>query len=160
MISDLVNSSDLRILLNVFIAMVLGGVIGYDREKADKPAGLRTHVLVAGGSALIVSLSGILVVHFSALHHDEMIRTDPIRIVEAVITGVSFLGAGTIIRNSSTHIEGLTTAASLIFVAGIGICVALSSYFVAMSITILSIMVLASLGKWEKKFIRVNKTKS
>lgn len=125
----------------VAIAMLLGGVIGYDREIEEKPAGLRTHMFVSGAAALLVSLADVLVGTFSA--SESLIRTDPIRVLEAVITGVSFLGAGTILqRRKEKQIKGLTTAASLLFAAGAGVSVALSQFVLAVGTTVLALLTL------------------
>jgi putative Mg2+ transporter-C (MgtC) family protein len=102
---------DLERLGEVALAMVLGGLIGAERELADKPAGLRTHMLIAGAAALLVGLSDVMIHRFSA--GGEAIRSDSLRVIEAVVTAVGFLGAGMIIRRHSEHVEGLTTAASL-----------------------------------------------
>lgn len=116
-----------RILGSVALAMILGAAIGLEREAKDKPAGLRTHMLVAGAATFLVALSDVAVKRFDVDLGTGLVRSDPIRIIEAVITGISFLGAGTILRHKgSDHIEGLTTAGSLLFVAALGVCVALS----------------------------------
>src|SRR6266446_671472 len=116
-----IGSSQLFIILEVIVAMVLGGVVGYDRQLADKPAGLRTHMLVAGAAALFVGLGNLAVAKFHSQFADATVRSDPIRLFEAIITGVSFLGAGTIIRRSaSERVEGITTAASLLITAALG----------------------------------------
>ncbi|MCB0109180.1 MAG: MgtC/SapB family protein [Caldilineaceae bacterium] len=131
----------LEILGSVIIAMILGGIIGFEREHADKPAGLRTHMLVAGAATLLVSLGSALVATVEI--NPSLIRSDPIRIVEAIITGISFLGAGTIMRRRGDgNVEGLTTAASLLFVAGIGIAVGTDQYVTAVGMTILGLIVL------------------
>jgi putative Mg2+ transporter-C (MgtC) family protein len=126
----------------VVLAMALGSVIGWDRELSDKPAGLRTHMLVAGAAALLVAIGELLVTSRAVDIDSDLVRADPVRIVEAVITGVSFLGAGTIIRQSDQRVEGLTTAASLLFVAGVGICVALYQFVLAVGATLLALLVL------------------
>src|SRR6185369_13244518 len=102
-------------LLHIALAMVLGGVLGIDREQRHKPAGLRTHMLVAGSAALLVTLGEVVIVQYNRPELVAAVRADPLRILSAVITGVSFLGAGTIIRRhgAEDHVEGLTTAASL-----------------------------------------------
>ncbi|HWP91460.1 MAG TPA: MgtC/SapB family protein [Thermodesulfobacteriota bacterium] len=138
----LYNQFQLQTLAYVVLAMLLGAVIGIDREIADKPAGLRTHMLVCGASTLLVSLGDIMVRHFDQNLPNNMLQSDPIRIIEAVITGVSFLGAGTIIRRGSDNIAGLTTAASILFVAAVGICVALSQISLAMGSTVLVVIIL------------------
>ena len=136
-----------RILGSVALAMFLGAVIGLEREAKDKPAGLRTHMLVAGAAAFLVALSDVAVQRFSVDLATGLVRSDPIRIIEAVITGISFLGAGTILRHKgSDHVEGLTTAASLLFVAALGICVALSRVLLAIGVTVLVLVTLRGVG--------------
>jgi putative Mg2+ transporter-C (MgtC) family protein len=144
-----------RILFSVAAAMLLGAVVGLDREIAQKPAGLRTHMLVAGAAALLVSLGEFLVRYFGV--DDNLVRSDPIRIIEAVITGVSFLGAGTIIRHrDENQVEGLTTAASLLFVAGLGVTVALSQWVLAVGATLLVLATLRGLGYLQGRLERRN----
>jgi putative Mg2+ transporter-C (MgtC) family protein len=136
-----------RILAYVVIAMVLGALIGWERETLNKPAGLRTHTLVSGAAALLVALGDLVVTHFGQDLGAPLVQTDPIRLIEAVITGVSFLGAGTIIRGQGDgHVEGLTTAASLLFSATIGIAVALSQAVLAAGVTVLALVALRGLG--------------
>jgi putative Mg2+ transporter-C (MgtC) family protein len=136
-----------RILAGVALAMILGGATGLEREAKDKPAGLRTHMLVAGAAAFLVALSDVAIQRFSADLATGLVRSDPIRIIEAVITGISFLGAGTILRHKgSDHVEGLTTAASLLFVAALGICVALSQVLLAIGVTALVLVTLRGVG--------------
>lgn len=136
-----------RILGSVALAMFLGAIIGLEREAKDKPAGLRTHMLVAGAAAFLVALSDVAIQRFSTDLATGLVRSDPIRIIEAVITGISFLGAGTILRHrGSDHVEGLTTAASLLFVAALGICVALSQVLLAIGVTVLILVTLRGVG--------------
>lgn len=139
--------AELQILAYVVLAMVLGGIIGLEREFKDKPAGLRTHILVAGASALLVALGDVISSRFHIELGGQLVQADPIRIMEAVITGVSFLGAGTIIRSRDDgQVEGLTTAASLLVAAGVGICVVLSRMVLAVGITILTLFALRGLS--------------
>jgi putative Mg2+ transporter-C (MgtC) family protein len=148
-------AEQLSILAQLVLAMVLGGLIGLDREAAEKPAGLRTHILVAGASALLVSLGELVVEQLAGELGTVVIRGDPIRIIAAIITGVSFLGAGTIIRQRSNGgVKGLTTAASLLFVSVIGITVSLSEWFVA---TILVLVILRLIPTLEQFFARDQK---
>ena len=152
----------LEVLGKVALAMLLGGVVGLERELARKPAGLRTLMLVAGAAALLVALGDAVLEHYvgtdtlpGAVGEDgSLIRSDPIRIIEAIITGVSFLGAGTIIvrRGRQEAVEGLTTAASILFVAGIGIAVSLLQLLVAVGAALLAVITLQGLGMLEKKF--------
>jgi putative Mg2+ transporter-C (MgtC) family protein len=126
--------------------MLLGAVLGIDREIAHRPAGLRTHMMVSGAAALLVALGELIVKNFEAEQGHTLIQTDPLRVIEAVITGVSFLGAGTILRNSSTHeVQGLTTAASLLLAAAVGVTVALSQLILATGITALALLTLRGL---------------
>lgn len=143
---------ELQILGEVAIAIVLGGIIGMEREAANKPAGFRTHMLVAGAAALLTGLGDVLVQRFTAGGTSEIIRTDPVRIIEAIVTGVSFLGAGTIFRRArAEQVEGLTTAASLLFSASVGICVALRQFVLAVGVTLLSLLVLRGVLFVEQK---------
>lgn len=135
------------IIGKVMFSIFLGGVIGFEREWARKPAGLRTHMLVAGASTLFVILGDIMIHQFAQTQIQNTIRTDPIRIMEAIITGISFLGAGTIIFKNHKHsVEGLTTAASILFISGIGMAVALGEYVISMVLTGVVISVLYLLG--------------
>ncbi|MDQ4076355.1 MAG: MgtC/SapB family protein [Chloroflexota bacterium] len=135
--------NEVLVLGQVALAMLLGSVVGLERELAGKPAGLRTHMLVAGAAGLLVALGDIMLEHFALVTGFELIRSDPIRIVEAIITGISFLGAGTIIRSREKHsVEGLTTAASILLVAAIGATVALSQWILAVGVTILALITL------------------
>jgi putative Mg2+ transporter-C (MgtC) family protein len=131
--------------------MMLGGLIGIEREIKDKPAGLRTHMLMAGAGALLVILGRLTVGELSVQVGNNLVESDPVRIIGAVITGVSFLGAGTIIRRSrNRQVEGLTTAASLLVTATIGMCVALSQWVVAVGVTSLVLITLAGVGRVER----------
>jgi putative Mg2+ transporter-C (MgtC) family protein len=150
----------LHILVKVGIAMLLGAFIGFDREAADKPAGLRTHMLVAGAAALLVSLSSVMVYYINLQQGSEVIGTDPIRIIHAVITGVSFLGAGTIIRSSrSNQIEGVTTAASILFSVSVGIAVSLTQFVLAIGATLFVVLTLRVVG-WIRHRINHRKNRS
>lgn len=132
---------ELYSLGNVALAMLLSAVIGIERELADKPAGFRTHMLVGGAAALLVGISEGIVSDFDVA--SNLVQVDPIRVIEAIIAGVSFLGAGTIFRRKQAdQLEGLTTAASLLFVAGIGVSVAASRLLLAVGVTLLAFLVL------------------
>ena len=116
--------------LRILLAAVLGGVIGYQRDKADKPAGIRTLVLIALGSALftVVSVEG-----FDA---------DPARIASGIVTGIGFLGAGSIIRRGEGIVEGLTTAATIWAAAGVGIAAGTGLYLISVIATAIIFVVL------------------
>jgi putative Mg2+ transporter-C (MgtC) family protein len=129
------------IFLRVALGMVLGGAVGLERELARKPAGLRTYMLVGGAATLFVVLGDVTITHFQGLEADRLIQSDPLRIFEAIVVGISFLGAGTIFRQGGERVEGLTTAASLLFVAAIGIAVGLGLWLLAVMLTGLALSV-------------------
>ena len=136
-------SVELQYLLRMALAAVLGAVMGYDREMSDRPAGLRTHMLVAMGSAMVVILGDVLL-HYYPLAPGEQ-NFDPIRILEAVVSGVAFLGAGTIFfARGENVVQGLTTAASLWATAGIGMAVGLEEYLLAIGGSLLIVAILLS----------------
>lgn len=148
----------LEILAYVGLAMLLGAAIGFERELEDKPAGLRTHMLVAGAAALFVALGTVVIKQFTQELNGNLVQSDPIRIMQAVVTGVSFLGAGTILRDrSQRRVEGLTTAASLLFAAAVGGSVALKQFVLAVGATILALVTLRGLGVFERKLARRRK---
>lgn len=156
---DLIDTNwlaQLGAVIKVAVAMGLGGLVGMEREYAHRPAGFRTHMLVGGAAALLVGLADVLAVQFA---HEESVmghlRVDPIRVVEAVVAGVGFLGAGTIFRaRSGERMAGLTTAASLLLVAGIGIAVALEQLLTAVAVTVLALIVLVFLRLGERHKFR------
>lgn len=134
--------NDLAALLRVALATALGGVLGWEREATGKQAGFRTHMLVALGAASFVTLGEAMVVHFNGFGDD--LRFDPIRIIEAVVAGVSFLGAGTIFvsRSGDERVRGLTTAASIWATAAIGLAAGLGRWALAIGATVLALAVL------------------
>jgi putative Mg2+ transporter-C (MgtC) family protein len=135
----------LEIVGEVGLAMLLGGAIGFEREVADKPAGFRTQMLVAGSAALLVGLADAMLLRF-IVEGKTNVTADPIRIVEAIVTGISFLGAGTIFRKTaSEQVQGLTTAASILLCAAVGISVALRQFALAVGVTLLALIVLKGL---------------
>jgi putative Mg2+ transporter-C (MgtC) family protein len=145
------------VLLGSVYAMLLGGAIGFEREMKDRPAGFRTHMLVSGAAALLVGLGPLILADPAFNHGDSVLRLDPIRLVEATITGVAFIGAGTIFsRGSKEQVAGITTAASLLMVAVIGIIVALRYYVLALLATALTLLVLIGLNWVERIFKRQN----
>jgi putative Mg2+ transporter-C (MgtC) family protein len=144
--------AQLTVLGEVALAMVLGALVGLERELAQRPAGLRTHMLVAGCSALLVGLVDVLLRRFLVPPISPLVRADPVPVITAVVMAVGFLGAGSIIRHAeSDHIEGLTTAASLLFVAAIGATVGLEQFPLAVGVTLLALVTLRGLRAVEKK---------
>ena len=107
---------------------------------------------LVAAAALLVGISNSLVTHFVTEATPEMLRVDPLRVVEAIVTGVAFLGAGTIFRNrgdGGNAVEGLTTAASFLLVAAVGITVAIGQLLLAVLITLLSLVLLYAVRKLE-----------
>jgi len=134
--------TDIQVASRLFLAAVLGGVIGFERQKHNKRiAGLRTHILVTVGSALIMLVSIYI---FEA--YAGKAPVDPARIAAGVVTGIGFLGAGTIIR-SGENVQGLTTAASLWTVSGIGLAVGCGFYIAGCTASIIALATLYLLRK-------------
>ncbi|AJY73835.1 MgtC/SapB family protein [Paenibacillus beijingensis] len=141
--------SEWEILLRMVLALVLGGLIGFEREQSNHAAGLRTNALVCLGSCLLMLLSE----HgFAEFVNEPNVRLDPARLAAQVITGIGFLGAGTILFTGKS-ITGLTTAASLWVVSAIGLAVGAGFLFAAASATIMVLLILWFLNKLEKKYI-------
>lgn len=138
-------------VIQVFVAALLGGVVGFERESVDRPAGLRTHALLAASAALLTLLTEGLVFELWEDTGEDMIRADPVRMVQAIVIGVSFIGAGTIFRSGSNHVTGLTTASALLLVAAIGIAVALGKLLLAAAVTVMALIVLRVLRTVESK---------
>ena len=139
----------------IALAGALGGVIGLEREFADKPAGLRTHFFVAASAALLTFLGERLVTTFVSENPDQVINADPTRVIHAIVLGIGFLGAGTIVRENRDGVEGLTTAASVFLTAGVGIAVAAGSYVLAVGCTVGAVTVLISfrsVDAWVRRY--------
>lgn len=145
--------SELDILIRLATALLLGGLIGLEREQSNHAAGLRTNILVCLGACLLMLLS---IYGFSDFVAETNVRVDPARLAAAVITGVGFLGAGTILFTGKS-ITGLTTAASLWVVAAIGLAVGAGFYFASVSVTVMVLLTLWLFNKLEKRYIRVKR---
>jgi putative Mg2+ transporter-C (MgtC) family protein len=140
------------VLAEIALAMVLGAVIGYEREAARKPAGLRTHMIVAGAAALLVALGFTLIERAPQVVGSATIAADPTRIVQAIIIGIGFLGAGTISKGKSPDdVHGLTTAASLLLSSGVGVAVALQEFVIAAGTTVLAVVALRLVYRVEQR---------
>ena len=131
------------IIIRLFLSTILGGLIGIERESLRRAAGLRTHILVCAGSTLVMLLS-IFVFHT----YRTYTNLDPARLGAQVISGIGFLGAGTILRDGNT-IKGLTTAASLWAVACIGLALGVGFYIGAIATTLIVLVVLKIFSKFE-----------
>src|SRR3989338_10745197 len=133
-----ISSSDVELILRLGSAIILGGLIGFERELHGKVAGFRTHSLVSLGSALIMLVS----IRIFDVYGSET-GVDPGRIAAQVVTGIGFIGAGTIIR-SGTGIKGLTTAAGLWTASGIGLACGVGYFRAAFIATIITLFVLVA----------------
>ncbi|MGD2067995.1 MAG: MgtC/SapB family protein [Gemmatimonadota bacterium] len=138
------------LLAKLALAALLGGVIGWERELSDKPAGLRTNLLICVGAALLAHIS---LAFATAVYDGPQIRADPSRIAAQIVSGIGFLGAGTIIQARGS-VTGLTTAATLWVVAAIGIAVGGEAYAAAVGATGLVLVALVPLGWLETRIER------
>ncbi len=125
----------IEITVKLLIIMVLSALIGFDREMRHKPAGIKTHILVGMGSAVFMMVSIYMYQAFAG-----KVQVDPGRIAAQVVTGIGFLGAGTIIQSQGS-VLGLTTAASLWTVSGIGLAVGCGMYYLAIISTVIVMIV-------------------
>lgn len=140
---------ELNILLRAVVAIVLCGLLGWEREAAGKAAGIRTHMLIGLASALFVSIAELLVLQSKSL--GVSMHTDPVRVMEAVVTGVSFLGAGTIFFARGGTVQGLTTAAGILVTAAVGMMVGMEFYLLSVGTTLLTFLVLFAMGALRDK---------
>jgi putative Mg2+ transporter-C (MgtC) family protein len=141
--SGLPNTRQLaRLMIRLIAATLLGAVIGIERERAGKPAGLRTHILVTLGTTVFVfACSGV-----------GMSSADVSRVIQGIATGIGFIGAGAILKlTEARDIQGLTTAAGIWMTAAIGVAVGLGSLGVAVLSTVLTLLILASVGALEDR---------
>lgn len=144
----IIDNADLAIRL--LLSVLLGGLIGIERERKNHAAGLRTHILVCLGSCLIMLLS---MYGFAAFADEPNVRLDPARLAAQVITGVGFLGAGTILFTGKA-ITGLTTAASVWVVMAIGLAVGAGFYMPAGLAAVLVLLILWGLNIVEKRYVK------
>jgi putative Mg2+ transporter-C (MgtC) family protein len=129
----------ISMILRLIVASLLGGIIGFEREHVHRPAGFRTHILVCVGSALVMITSEYIYYQYSS-----HVNVDPARLGAQVISGIGFLGAGTIIKEG-VNVKGLTTAASLWAVSCVGIAVGIGFYsgaFIATTLIFLTLVVI------------------
>lgn len=139
----------LMLLVRIAVGTALGGIIGYERELAGRPAGLRTHILVALASATFMVVS----THFVYLQGylpGDLVETDPSRIAASIVSGIGFLAGGAILRSGLT-VRGLTTAAALWLVAAIGMSAGAGMYEVAFFVTLIGLAVLTIARRFERR---------
>lgn len=138
---------ELEAFFRLLLAVILGGVIGWEREKNIRPAGFRTHILVSVASALLMMVS-------NQMMHNALagFNADPGRIAAQVVSGMGFLGAGTIIREGFS-VKGLTTAASLWTIAAIGLAIGAGLYFISIVTTLMVFITLNFLTRIERNMV-------
>ncbi len=147
---------ELWILLRVVIAVLMGRIIGYERERTGKDAGLRTHMLVALGATMFVSFSQLFTIEAQPLAPpgpagNFRIQIEPLSTIEAIVTGISILSAGTIFFISEQNrVKGLTTAASIWVTAAVGVAVGLERYILAFGSLLIIFLVLRFMHLVEK----------
>ena len=134
------TADQLELIARLAVALLLGGVIGVEREFNHQPAGFRTHSLVALGASIFTVVSA---------HAFREFDGDPTRIAAQIVTGIGFIGAGTILRHGGS-VRGLTTAASLWSVAGVGMASGAGLYAVAVGGAVLVLVVLAVFDRLER----------
>jgi putative Mg2+ transporter-C (MgtC) family protein len=142
--------TEIDALIRILVATILGAMLGLEREMTAKPAGLRTHMLVAEGSALFM-VGAILLAE--QMDTGPFAVIDPTRVGSTIVTGVGFLGAGMILR-SGDRVQGLTTAAGIWVAAAIGMLVGSGFFLVAIFGTIVSLLTLVGLRIIEKRLLR------
>jgi len=129
-------------------AVILGGLIGIEREARDHPAGFRTHILISLAAALFGIIS-IEAVHMPGIADDQQVRIDPLRVIEAVTAGVAFLAAGMIVF-ARGRVKGLTTGAGMWLSGAIGLAMGFGYWPIAFFATVAAVCVLYAFGKMEK----------
>ncbi len=138
-----------EIILRLAIAAALGMLVGFERERQNQPAGLRTHTILAIGSCLAMTISINLAMQFTPL----VPNGDPARLAAQVVSGIGFLGAGAILRYG-TSVKGLTTATSLWTIAMVGLAIGAGHFFSGLATTGMLLIILVLLNVLEKKWIR------
>ncbi|HEY3804654.1 MAG TPA: MgtC/SapB family protein [Kofleriaceae bacterium] len=146
---------ELQLVLRIVVGTCLGGVIGYERDIHGRPAGLRTHAIVALASStfMVVSTHFIYFQHYQAT---DLVNVDSSRIAASVVSGIGFLAGGAILR-SGLNVQGLTTAAGLWLVAAIGLCSGGGMYVESLATTLIGLVVLTQLRRFEDKDDRVRR---
>ncbi len=139
---------EIESILKIFIAVLVGGLIGLERESSKRPAGLRTHILVCVASTMVMDINLMIA--------QQYITADPMRLGAQVISGMGFLGAGTIIKEGNT-VKGLTTAAGLWAVACLGLVIGAGYYLMALFAALVMLITLKTFSQLEDKYYRRRK---
>lgn len=146
-LEQIISSDTAMYAQRLGLALFLGMVIGLDREIHRKPAGLRSHMLVSLASASFALIAMEIVDSVSSW--DDHVRIDPTRVLEAVVTGIAFLGAGAIIRHKG-EVEGITTGASLWLTGALGVACGVGQLYLAGMTAVLGVIVLVVVGVMER----------
>jgi putative Mg2+ transporter-C (MgtC) family protein len=144
----LYGSYELAVLVKLVLAGLAGAVIGLEREKHGRPAGLRTNLLVALGACIMMIVSEAFQLKYAGFDVDSAVRLDPGRTAAQIVTGIGFIGAGVIIKEGIT-VRGLTTAATLWLVAGVGMAFGMGLFYPGLMATVLALLSLVFLKKLE-----------
>ena len=155
--NNLVSSIDFTMMVRLIVSAIFGGIVGMERGSGDRPAGFRTHILVCAGSTLIMLVSLYGFDGFDAQPFEYPRNRDSARIAAQVVSGIGFLGAGTILHEGVT-IRGLTTAASLWMVSAIGLAVGAGMFLVGGAATAITMITLVTFHNWEKRFALTGRT--
>lgn len=139
--TTLTHFNYISIATRVILSVILSGIIGWERSKSGRAAGLRTHILVCLG-ACVVSLTG--------LYLEQEYGADPARIAAQVISGIGFLGTGTILVKNQSEVVGLTTAACIWSTGCIGIALGYGLYWIALLASVLCFMIMKTMARWEQ----------
>lgn len=143
-VSYLEQLNTVSVTLRIIMAMICGGLIGAERERAHRPAGLRTYMLVCMGSAIVMLTGQYMYENFRA--------GDPARLGAQVVSGIGFLGAGSIIVSRNSKVKGLTTAAGLWASACIGLAIGIGFYIAGIIATIAVYVIMSRIKKFENEF--------
>ena len=142
--------ADLSVFLRILAICVLAGILGWERESSGKAAGLRTHILVGVGCVLFVVIGEFMAAQFRV--YGDHVRFDAANLLGAIVTGISFLGAGMIFfKRGSRDVHGLTTAAGILTTAAIGILVGMEKYLLSVGSTVIVFAVLRFVNLLEIK---------
>jgi putative Mg2+ transporter-C (MgtC) family protein len=143
-----------ELLGRLVLALLAGGVLGWEREAQDKPAGLRTHMMVALGAAIFMAVSEDFMEGFAGF---EGWQPDPLRVLQGIVGGVGFLGAGSIIQSRGA-VQGITTAATIWLAAAVGSAAGLGYYAITVASVFLALVTLILFGILEARLFKKNES--
>lgn len=145
-------ADQIGVFVKLLVAAALGAGMGFERDLHDKPAGVRTHILTAVASTLVVVLSVDMVEYYQARFPASDFDADPLRIFQAIVVGVSFIGAGTILKvRDEQVVYHLSTAASILLVSAVGIAVGVEQWGLAAGAALIAVAVNWLIGRWKER---------